>query len=188
MSIITEALKKAAKEKVKTINLSDKTVTLRGKPSYKSENTRYKRRKRLIISGILLLVTIAFLTLANTFLLPSLDIERPKSMVTSDDSIETPVEAEAYTNVKSELALFEDKKSLMDNTAKAFRSELTIEEEFTSNFTLNGIVYDADDSWAIINNKVVRTGDTLEGANVLSIAPQKVVLLFKNERFVLSVK
>lgn len=188
MSIISEALKKAAKERVRTINQEDKSVTLRVKPVYKGENTRYRRSKALIVSGILLLLTIVFLTVASIFLHPSLDIEEPTSIVTSDDSIDMPVEAEAYADLKSEIVLFENKKSLMDNMAEAFRGELTIEEEFTANFTLNGIVYDAEDSWAIVNNKVVRIGDTLDGAKVVSIAPRKVVLLFKDERFDLSVK
>ena len=133
------------------------------------------------------MLAIAFLTITNIFLPPSINIEEATPVGTSADSIEVPVEAEAYTDLKSETALIEDRESLIDKMAKALKIEST-QDEFLTSFILNGIVYDADDSWAIINNKIVRVGDKLDGATVISIAPQKVVLLFKEERFGLAVK
>lgn len=208
MSIITEALKKVAKERDKVKRRPDRITTSNKEASYKSKadrpwlepkisppefrslkslNARYTRNKTLIGSGILLLLAIIFLTITNTFLLPSVDIEEKAPVGTSDDFTEMPVEAEAYSDVKSEIALIEEKNSLIDKMAKAFKIEST-QEEFISNFILNGIVYDTEDPWAIINNRVVRIGDTLDGAEVISIAPRKVILLFKNERYDLAVK
>ena len=64
----------------------------------------------------------------------------------------------------------------------------SVREQVLANFKLNGIVWDTDDSWAIINNRIVRTGDTLNGAQVVLIEPKKVVLNFRNEEFDLAVK
>lgn len=212
MSIIADALKKA-QERKKTITSREnlnKVLDPERKATYKREEfkvekpqlqpkvspskaknmeflkTRYVKSKVLIISGILLLVAIIFLTIANIFLIPSPGVKVLRSGRTSDVT-DVPLEAEAYTDVKSEIALIEDKAGLMDKMASVFKTG-SVQEEFLSNFTLNGIVYDTEDSWAIINNKVVRVGERLAGAKVISIAPQKVVLLFKNEKFDLSVE
>lgn len=208
MSIIAEALRKVARERDKAKRHPDKFPTPSKEVTYKNEteqprsgpeisslefgslkslNARYSRNKTLIVSGILLLLAIVFLTITNIFLLPSVDIEETQPVGTSDDFIDTPVEAEAYSDVKSEVTLIEEKSGLINRMAKAFKIEST-QEEFLSNFKLNGIIYDEENSWAIINNKVVRVGDTLDGAKIISIAPRKVTLLFKNERFDLAVK
>ena len=188
MSIIDEALRKVAKErdKAKRRPVEPKSSPLESE-NIKSLSARYVKSKTVIVSGILLLLAIAFLTVTNIFLVPPPGIKETMPAETSGDFIETPVEAEAYTEVRSEIALIEEKVGLMGKMAKAFKIEST-QEEFLSNFTLNGIVYDMEDPWAIINNKVVKVGETLDGAAVISIAPQKVVLLFKNERFDLAVK
>lgn len=212
MSIIADALKKA-QERKKTITSRENLNKFLGperKAAYKREEfkvekpqlqpkvlpseaknmeflkARYVKSKALIISGVLLLVAIIFLAIANIFLIPSPDVKVSRSGRTSDVT-DVPLEAEAYTDVKSEIALIEDKAGLMDKMASVFKTG-SAQEEFLSNFTLNGIVYDTEDSWAIINNKVVRVGERLDGAKVISIAPQKVVLLFKNEKFDLSVE
>lgn len=203
MSIITEALKKAEKERNKQMSSKeclDKILGPERKTTYKREESRadkpqfeskflppkivrkfldasYIKSKAFITSCVLLLGAIIFLTIANIFFIPT---QRVGPIKTSDFK-ERPFEAEAYTDVKSDIALIRNKM------AGVFKN-VSVRDEFLSNFTLNGVVHDAVDSWAIINNKVLRVGDTIENAKVISITPQKVVLLFRNERFDLTVK
>ena len=211
MSIIAEALKKAKKERDgKTMTSEEYLHKILGperKEIYIKEESKDSkpiappsktegiespdarnmiRSKALITSGILLLLAIMFLTVTNIFLipLPEVKVATSKTPEGTSDLTEVPLEAEAYTDVKSEIALIEEKAGLMDRMARAFRGD----SGSLSKFELNGIVYDVDDSWAIINNKVVRVGDMLDGAKVISIAPQKVVLLFEDERFDLIVE
>lgn len=196
MSIITEALKKAEKEKDKKITSKEYIDKIFGperkgtyeKEKFEEEKTQLqqvRQGKTLIVSGSLLVLAIIFLTVANLFLFPSADVETvipPKPF----DYAGEPLEAEAYTDMSREIVLIED-KSGFNGIAKVFKRKST-RQQLLSNFTLNGIVYDTDDSWAIINNRMVRTGDALDGAKIISIEPQKVVLNFEGEKFDLVVK
>ncbi len=91
------------------------------------------------------------------------------------------------TTMQPDIKLVERGTGIMDRVGKVLTGT-TMNDEFSSNFTLNGIIYDADNSWAIINNKMVKVGDMLDGAKVLAILPQKAVLIFKNKTFDLNVK
>jgi len=214
MSIITEALKKAEKEKdklrdtreylnkilgperegtyrrdelnmdksqleTKVSHSENKDMALFGKMPYRGSKTI------LITSGTLLLLTIIFLTVVNVFLI-SPDVKAPTHIGTSDFR-DVAVKAEGYTDVKPEIALIENKSTFLDKMTDVFKSD-SVRAKFMAKFTLNGVICSEDDSWAIINNDVVRVGDTLGGAKVISIVPQKVTLLFKDERFDLEVK
>lgn len=207
MSIIAEALKKAGKERDKSITSKEHLSKIFGperKATYKRKEFKadkpqlqpeaslsdtkdmgplkvhYVKSKTLIATGVLLLLAIIFLTVTNIFFIPSPDMKVAASRRAFDFTA-VPIEAETYTDLKSEVALIEHKIGLMDKMA-------LLQDEFSSHFMLNGIVYDVDDSWAIINNEVVRAGDTLGGAEIISIAPQKVSFLFKGEKFDLAVK
>lgn len=208
MSIITEALKKlernrtlSSKEYLNKILGPERNSSFK-KDAFKTEkpsaetdissedsevpNVIYRlRSKTLVISGILLLLTIVFLTATNIFLIPSLNVEIARSERPADFE-KIPV-AEAYTNVNPELALVENKTNLINRMTRVLRGS-SIQDEFMSNFKLSGIIHDADDSWAIVNDKIVRAGDYLDGATVVSVVPHKIVLLYKNERFDLVVE
>jgi hypothetical protein len=203
MSIISDALKKAEKEKVKEISSKEYLNKILGpqrKTTYKKQEFRAGRPseslpkswpsepkdtestasgisgRTWVVSSILIVLTIAILTSANIFLIPSEDVGvAPESIAQIAPQIaKVPLEAEAYTDVKAELPEIPDR--------------VLIQVEFLDKFELSGIVYDAEDSWAIVNNEVVRQGDVLRNAEVLSITPKKVTLLFKDESFDLAVK
>jgi hypothetical protein len=53
-------------------------------------------------------------------------------------------------------------------------------------FKLNAIIIDDTRHIAIINDKILKTGEMIEGAEVVSIAKSRVVLKFKGETFELS--
>jgi hypothetical protein len=53
--------------------------------------------------------------------------------------------------------------------------------------TVQGIMWGGMFNQAIINNKVVKAGDLIEGAQVISIEKSKIILLFENSKYTLSV-
>ncbi len=50
---------------------------------------------------------------------------------------------------------------------------------------LNGIVWDADNPYAIINNDVVKVGDKFGGITVVEITEKNVILEFEGEKHTL---
>jgi len=57
-----------------------------------------------------------------------------------------------------------------------------------SKLKLSGIMLSENEPVAIINNKIVRKGDTIDGATVVSIDEQQARLAYLGEEFVLSIK
>ncbi len=53
--------------------------------------------------------------------------------------------------------------------------------------TLSGVVWDPDSALAIIDGLALHVGDTIKGAKILEIGIDRVALLYKSKRFVLSV-
>ncbi|MCM8780343.1 MAG: general secretion pathway protein GspB [Candidatus Omnitrophica bacterium] len=53
---------------------------------------------------------------------------------------------------------------------------------------LNGIFFSENEGYALINNKILKEGDSIEQAKVKSITPQKVELEFEGETIILYVK
>lgn len=210
MSIITEALKKAEKERNKAIDSKEYLNKILGPgidmSSYKKDAQDKQMRvstvydnpapaanwrpgRSLMVSCILIISAVIFLSAMNVFIISSSDPRGEKAA--SGEVRQLPdaaIEAETYTTaMKSDINLIERKAAILGKMDRIFKGGAGT-GEFLSNFTLNGIIYDTDNSWAIINNKMVKTGDVLDGALVISILPQKVVLIFKKEAFDLIVK
>ncbi len=213
MSIITEALKKAEKERNKVIDSKEYLNKILGPQvdmsSYKKDvldeqmpishvyddpmpvvNTvDWRPGRSLLISGILIIGTIVFLSAMNVFIISSPDPYGEKA--TSGEAAlpaSNALQAETYTTaMRSDINLIEQKATILGKMGRVLKGG-AVTDEFMSNFTLNGIIYDTDNSWAIINNEMVKIGDVLDGARIVSILPQKVVLVFKKETFDLTVK
>lgn len=55
------------------------------------------------------------------------------------------------------------------------------------NFALSGIIYSPQDSYCLINDKVVRMGESIEGAKLTKVTPEEVTLEYHGEKIVLPV-
>ncbi len=53
------------------------------------------------------------------------------------------------------------------------------------NFSLNGLVYSNTDSYCLINGKVMRVGDQVNGATLSQVTPNQAVLDYRGEKIVL---
>jgi hypothetical protein len=52
---------------------------------------------------------------------------------------------------------------------------------------VQGIMWGGKFNQAIINSKVVRAGDTIEGAQIIAIEKNKIILIFDNRKYTLSI-
>lgn len=55
-------------------------------------------------------------------------------------------------------------------------------------FSLTGILYSDTERWVMINNRILREGDTIEGAEVIQISDSGVELNFEGEKIFLKLK
>ncbi len=201
MSIITEALKKAEKQRSDTTTSKEylnriigpqldlSTLAVSGRNVDLTLNNVGKRLGRpLLISGILITGAIIFLSVMNLAIFSSIDTTTAQSTYLTKPGGDY-LEVETYTKAMyPDVRAIERRSTIFDKMGRVLSGGVTARDEFLSNFELNGIIYDADNSWAIINNKMVRAGDVLGGAKVLAISPSKVVLLFRSETFDLTVR
>jgi len=209
MSIIAEALKRAEKERDKTIDSREylnkilgpprkATVPARPEPKEekpaapadvhglgKKDSNSASTDKVLVFAGGLLLLTIIFLTGINIFVIRSSETETAAVKAAPAPEADLP-EAEAYTDMSSDIKMI-DRPNFIGRMANALKGA-SGRERLISSFTLSGIVYDIKDPWAIVNNKIVRTGDVLNGAKVLSVGEKKVTMSYGDETFDLVVK
>ena len=53
------------------------------------------------------------------------------------------------------------------------------------NFDLNGLVYSHSDSYCLINGKVVKVGEQVNGATLVKVTPSEAVLNYRGQEIVL---
>jgi thioredoxin-related protein len=73
------------------------------------------------------------------------------------------------------------------NITDSFKNMLsgTVKKVTTPDFTLNGILYDPQEPRALVNNAVVKVGDTVDGAEVTMITQKEVELSYEGRAIVL---
>lgn len=62
------------------------------------------------------------------------------------------------------------------------------EKKSRPELVLNGIAASGSDGWAIINERIVKVGDTVKGAKIVGISADRVDLEFDKETFSLLIK
>jgi hypothetical protein len=151
MSIIYDALKKAEK----TIHGNLETDI-----HIKPQNSNLKFKLIALYVGIICLGLIAGNIIFNY-------LSRPKKTIAMNAQplINPPV----------------DKKSAVEKEAESSPKQPiptlpAIENEAREPFVLNGIFFSQDEPFALINNQIVRIGDTVDGALVLRITAKEVEL------------
>lgn len=189
MSIITEALKKVEKERKES--QSSEAIAVSSAVDEGAGNISggidWHGRRQLAAFGLLIIVAIVFLSAANVFIISSADTDAPlpsQFTIAGDNQIGAETYAMA---IHSNAEALEQNYSIFKKFGKVMKRAAP-KDEFASNFELNGIIYDADNSWAIINNKMVKIGDIISGAKIVSISPQKAALLVNEKIYELSVK
>jgi hypothetical protein len=63
-------------------------------------------------------------------------------------------------------------------TSASVETKIETQKEGPSSFTLNGVFFSGNDGYALINNRVVKKGDKIDGATVVQILLDEVDLEF----------
>ncbi|PIQ89975.1 MAG: hypothetical protein COV72_00240 [Candidatus Omnitrophica bacterium CG11_big_fil_rev_8_21_14_0_20_42_13] len=94
--------------------------------------------------------------------------------------------------VKSPPSVTEVAPPIKEAAKKALKPEISKKKKHIPSelpeLTLNGIALSGSERWAVINDKVVKTGDKIGGASIAGISEDAVYLDFQGESFSLTIK
>ncbi len=169
MSIINEALKKALREKE-----SIPTSTYQDSLKKKFEAELHRRGPRITWKPVF--AAVIALLIAGPIVAPF--VGHPFKKQTPGPAPQTA--------------------ELSDSKASGKKSQFGIEEAGLfpaapmmsmapkSDFTLNGVLYSQKDSYCIINSKILRVGDSIRGAKLVSISADGAILDLNGRKISLS--
>ena len=182
MSIINEALKKAVREKEASFSSEEKEVVRR------NIAIEFEKKKSKMNWGpvfvLLVLVLITGPIVAPVFSTPF------KSNSASTDTLHS---------VGQNISASSEMASAEAPTTGTRKAQFGIEEapmfgniqaQALSRFpqlSLSGIVYSPQESYCIINDKIVKVGDFVRGAQLVSVTQNEVKLDYQGKEVVLSV-
>ena len=186
MSIINEALKKAGQDKQPAAaSASKQTSFFVPEPNKKLIADLAKKKQKVNWGPVFVIMVLVLITgplvapifsspyrsTNSAFLVPSyqeaLATHRTQSAASGDRLAqfaieESPILPAASSGIKNPLSV-----PLLGDRP---------------NFAINGIVYSSPDSYCIINGRVVKVGEKINGAVLKSVTPDKAVLEYNGSR------
>ena len=188
MSIINEALKKAVREKEFGFSSQDRDTVRR------NIEIEFQRKKPRFNWGpifvLLVLVLIAGPIVAPVFSTP-FKASYSQGNLSSGSAIKNiPIQPTA--DIAKAIIVTE-------NSSETRRAQFGIEESpmlggsqmqalsRSPQLSLSGIVYSPEEAYCIINNKIVKSGDTIRGAKLISISRNTATLDYQGNKITLSV-
>ncbi len=209
MSIIHNALKKLQEEKhkkeqkkytfVKNSNAFKKMSSLvqeeqqRAIKAHTAEPTHHfitkihyekYRHLNIFINFVLFFVITVFIVAGNYYFFQNVfsflhDINMRKTMVANKKTIPSvPRKVESARIVKRSAVKVVDTSSVKDNF-----DFLSLSNIFSKKFICTGIIYDDVSPVTIINGAILGIGDTIDGATVIGIYPEEVIIRYKRKKF-----
>ena len=186
MSIINEALKKAIREKEAGYSSEDKETVRRN-----IELEFQPKKSRLNWGPIFILLVLLLITgpivapifstpfksanyLGNTSNPASATVQNNPSSSTNLANVST---LDLKVNRKTQFAV-EESPIFGGTPAPTIISR-------TPDLNLSGIVYSPKESYCIINNKVIKVGDAIQGAKLLSVSQNSVKLDYQGKEIAL---
>ena len=166
MSIINDALKKAQKQD----NQPKSTPAAEGRPGV--EVQQYQKKKSDVNWG-------PFFVLAVLLLITG-PIVAPL--------FSSPFRNQSHTSLNAP-------QDLKTQAVDARKAQFGIEEAPANmmplmaipNLAVTGIVYSDQDSYCIINGKILKVGDKIQGAKLVDVTPMSVTLEYHGERLTLPI-
>ncbi len=181
MSIIHDALKKAQTETKKQDFPS-------AQPAGRLEIDFQKRKQGLNWGPIFVVLVLLLITgpiIAPVFSTP---FKQANAQVAAAPK---PMAATSDAEGRVELASL---PAAAEEAASTRQAQFGIEETMMiptpysrPNFALSGIIYSPQDSYCLINDKVIRVGESIEGAKLAKVTPEEVTLEYHGEKIVLPV-
>ncbi len=152
MSIINEALKKT--ERTIQENAHPAAPSTKPKKAFFS----YMLYGLILVIGIILSNYVFNLIRINTAAKQNLKKTSPTVTVLTNISLPSKTET----------------KNEITSTSSPLNAEPEIKPKAEVNFVLNGIFFSGNDTYALINNQIVRNGDLIEGAKIIKITVKTV--------------
>lgn len=191
MSIVTEALSKAQKNRLK----ESKEATREKEISPVEGIFRIKEvpesisNKKVQVSGKFYLIVFLFISIviffAGLFFFPKV-----KGDVPQENSITSHVLSESKVNVGSPLVEASHKTAVPFSETK--KDPVIIKADNNKSKAplpvLNGIMFTSDHPTAILNDKIVSTGDMLSGFKIIKISPDSVEISNTNDTYRLDLR
>lgn len=174
MSIILQALNKAQKEKETTMNENEtlSSQSPQSSPVYfpKEKITLERKQKKYklffaIIAVIIFLQVVTYLTI---------------KYISQSNS---PIKETPTAQVKGKAPLF--------NFSKAFKSDPNKTESKTESrpaLKMTGIIWDELNPIVLVNDKMLYNGETVSGATIIKITPDRVTFSYNGEEFDLGIQ
>ena len=186
MSIIQDALKKVQKKEEKStfpsVEKLDFDRAFGGQ--IKLKNIEVPAQKTPKVYLLLLLISVLILAL-TIFVLIDIERQNTKKYIPGYAKQEAPSKQEV---VHKPLPPKESPAPAMISGYAPFSSTsvfLKTEAKNVPKFLLNGVMYLEGGPQAIVNNAVVKEGDVVEGARVVKINRNDVIMRFKDEEITL---
>lgn len=176
MSIINEALKKAGKEKsalepAGALNSGTHVPLLDLGPKKYKEPFNWGP---LFVIFVLLLIT-------GPIVAPLFSVSFRKtglpSIARAPEETQTPASVTQGSNHRKQFAV--EEAPLFQPAASPFAQPPFL--------TLSGIVYSPSDAYCIINNKIIKPGESIQDAKLVAVTENQVVLDFKGQKIKLFV-
>lgn len=172
MSIINEALKKAQKEKESMLSFVGGAHT----------QMRLHKKHGFNWGPIFVLLVLFLITgpiLAPYFAAPFKKEAVMRSSVPATVSVGQNFPVGALTGPAHKGQFGIEETPLLPTTP--LPAGVSPSTAFRRNFSLSGIVYSPKESYCIINDRIVKVGEFVSGAKLLSITPEKVVLEYQGQ-------
>ncbi len=155
-----------------------------------SDNSnKFEKWIMLLLFGVVILLVLMGLFLAREFFFMTKKPVAPLPAVVQDASPQEEVAQQKIVprepgrDVHIPDKIVPDKPVPPEVVPAETAKEIPEEKDFgeAPEFSLTGIVFGGGEPSAIINGKIVKEGDVIEGAKVLKINPKKVTLGFKGK-------
>ncbi len=188
MSIINEALKKAVREKEENFSLEDREMVRRN-----IELEFQKKRSKFNWGPVFILLVLVLITgpiVAPIFSTP----------IKNSTNIASASEHSATQNIPASTATTEVASAPSSGINANRKAQFAVEEapltnaiatptiiSRTPDLTLSGIVYSAkQSSYCIINNQIVKVGDSIQGAKLISVSQDSAKLNYEGKEISLN--
>jgi hypothetical protein len=168
MSIIYDALKK-----VGGASNNKPVQTQPNKPDKPEENKppKFKIKKIYFLYLVISCLGVFAANLFLNFLVKAPGVKK-QTKVRLPASVTVIAKSEPSVKVSIE-------ESISKKVTEAVSALKGTTKEATPPFVLNGVFYSENEGYALINNQIVKTGDTIEGATVKKINAEEVELEFQ---------
>lgn len=188
MSIINEALKKAIREKEVGFSPQDHKLARR------NIEIAFQRKKPSLNWGpIFILLVLVLITgpivaplFSTPFKIAAYSASNLSPQAVAQNVPVRPAMDLAKTVVSSEPSAARKAQFAVEESPFFGNSKTQALQQMPS-LNLSGIVYSPEESYCIINNKIIKKGDTVQGAKLLSVSHNRVTLDYQGKAVSLEV-